>query len=226
MADVEVQNKSSKQSSETGKGELQRREGESGVSRRQQWDPFGSFLSSGEFFSANPFSMMRRMSEEMDRAFGRFFGESGRAAGEGWYPAVEVTEKNGQLHVSAELPGMNPEDVKVEVTNDSLIIHGERKSEHEHHIGRAYRSERRYGQFYRQISLPEGVNAEQAKAQFRNGLLEVTLPVPEQASKRRQIPISGGEAQGSSGTGTSTRASASAAGAGSSSGGGSGTKTK
>ena len=192
MAEVDVQNKSSKQSSETNKGELQRQERDSGLSRRGEWDPFGSFLSPHEFFTGNPFSMMRRMSEEMDRTFGRFFGESGRAGG-GWHPAIEVTEKNGQLHVSAELPGLNPDEVKVEITNDALVIHGERKSEHEHHLGRAYRSERRYGQFYREIGLPEGVNSDQAKAEFRNGVLEISMPVAEQASKRRQIPIDTGE---------------------------------
>ncbi len=218
MAEVDVQNKSSKQSSETSKGELQRHERGSSVSRSREWDPFGSFLSPGEFFSNNPFSMMRRMSEEMDRTFGRFFGESGRAGG-GWHPAIEVTEKNGQLQVSAELPGLNPDEVKVEVTNDSLVIHGERKSEHEHHLGRAYRSERRYGQFYREIALPEGVNSEQAKAQFRNGVLEVTMPVAEQRSHRREIPINSGEgagatpskAPGSSGSSASNKSSGSAA---------------
>jgi HSP20 family protein len=97
----------------------------------------------------------------------------------------------------------------VEVTNDSLIIHGERKVEHEHKLGGAYRSERRYGEFYREIPLPEGTNPEQAKAQFRNGVLEVTLPVPQQASNRRQIPIQSGDSgasTGASGSGSSSSA--------------------
>jgi HSP20 family protein len=138
---------------------------------------------------------MRRMSEEMDRTFGRFFGQTTSGAG-GWYPAVEVTEHDGQLHVQAELPGLRPEDVKVEITDDVLIISGEKKSEQQHRIGNAYRSERQYGEFYREIPLPEGVSADQANAQFRDGVLEVTVPVPQQASNRREIPIQTAEAIG------------------------------
>jgi HSP20 family protein len=209
MAEVDVKNQSSSQGSEGKKQELQRQTG-GGVSRSRGWDPFS--LSPAEFFSNNPFTMMRRMSEEMDRAFGQFFGQQGGSTGSGgtWYPAIEVAESNGQLQVHAELPGLKPEDVKVEVTDEALVIRGERKSEHEHKIGGAYRSERRYGQFYREIPLPEGVNAEQARAQFRNGVLEVTIPVPQQASKRREVPISTGESSASS---TPQAASAAAAGA-------------
>lgn len=161
---------------------------ETGVSRRTEWDPFGSWLTPAEFFSSNPFSFMQRFSEEMDRTFGRFFQRPG--GGERWWsPAIDVSQREGQLRVRADLPGLKPEDVRVEVTGDQLIIQGERKSEHEETERGMYRSERRYGQFYRAIPLPEGASSEQTKAQFNNGVLEVTLPVPEQASKRRQIPI-------------------------------------
>jgi HSP20 family protein len=185
---------------------LQRQQGGQELSRSGDWDPFGFSLNPREFFS-NPFAVMRRMSEEMDRAFAQFYGQqgAGRSSQSGWMPAIDVSEREGQLHVHAELPGIKPEDVKVEVTNDALVIHGERKYEHQHQIGKAYHSERRYGEFYREIPLPEGVNAEQARAQFRDGVLEVTVPVPQQASRRREIPISSGE------TG---RSSAAAAGAG------------
>jgi HSP20 family protein len=131
--------------------------------------------------------MMRRLSEEMDRSFGRLF--SREEGGSFWSPAIEVSENEGQLRVHAELPGLKPEDVHVEVANDQLIIQGERKYEHDEKNRGVYRSERRYGQFYRAIPLPEGTNTEQAKAQFRNGVLEVAIPIPEQKSSRRQIPI-------------------------------------
>lgn len=241
MAEIDVKNKSSRQGSETGQGSqtgstsLQRQEtGGGGLSRSRGWDPFE--ISPVEFFN-NPFVAMRRLSEEMDRSFGRFFGQpSGGGTHQRWYPAVEVRQQNGQLEVCAELPGLNPEDVKVEVTNDALVIHGERKYEQEKQEGGAYRSERRYGEFYREIALPEGVNTEQARAQFRNGVLEVTLPMPEQASRRRQIPIQSGSttstgtssaaAAGSSSTGTSggTSTSGSSTGTGSTRTGSSQTK--
>lgn len=206
MADRDVKNQSSNQ------GQLERQHGAHGVSRSSRVrDPFEFSLSPAEFFSINPFAAMRRMSEEMDRAFGQFFGQQSGAGGgrDAWYPAIEVSEREGQLHVHAELPGLNPEDVKVELANDALIIRGERKSEHEHQIGKAYRSERRYGEFYREIALPEGVNAEQARAQFRNGVLEIAIPMPEQRSTRREIPISTGES-GSSGFKSTAAAAGSA----------------
>src|SRR5207248_1276083 len=124
-----------------------RSEGE--LSRPGLWES-SSWLSPSEFFSS-PFSLMRRFSEEMDRTFGRFL--SRESGGEGfWSPAIEVSENDGQLKVHAELPGLQPRDVRVEVTNDQLIIQGERKYEHEEKKKGLYRSERRYGEFYRAIA--------------------------------------------------------------------------
>jgi len=152
------------------------------------WDPFAFSVTPADLFSSSPFVLMRRFSEEMDRSFGHLFshGSSNSAA---WMPAIEIYERDGQLQVRAELPGLKPEDVKVEVTDGTLVIHGERKYEHDENKKGVYRSERRYGQFYREIPLPEGADVEQAKAQFNNGVLEIKLPVPEQVSKRREIPI-------------------------------------
>jgi HSP20 family protein len=211
MADINVKDQSSKQGSESGSQSLQR-QGGTGIARRSGWDPWGLSLSPSEFFSSSPFTLMRRMSEEMDRMFGQAFGSSGRGTG-AWYPAIDVREQNGQLQVHAELPGLKPEDVKVEITDDALIIRGERKYESEHQTGRAYRSERRYGEFYREIALPEGVKADQAKAQFNNGVLEVTVPVPEEASRRREIPI---QSEGTSGSASAAAAGGSTSGSASS----------
>lgn len=161
---------------------------EQAVTRRSEGalgDPFSGW-SPSEFFS-NPFSLMRRFSDEMDRTFARLFTR-GEAEGY-WSPPVEVSESDGQIKVHTDLPGLKPNDVRVEVADGQLVIQGERKYEHEEKKKGFYRSERRYGHFYRAIPLPEGVNLEQAKAQFNNGVLEISVPVPTQKSNRREIPI-------------------------------------
>ena len=107
----------------------------------------------------------------------------------GWSPAIEVSQREGNYNVKAELPGLEPNDVKVEIENDALVIQGERRSESEEKIGGVQRTERQYGSFYRSIPLPEGANVEQAQAKFHNGVLEVTIPTPQQQSNRRTIPV-------------------------------------
>src|SRR5207245_1908644 len=112
-----------------------------------------------------------------------------------WSPPVEVFEREGNLVVHAELPGLNKDDVKVEITDDGIVIQGERKHEHEENREGFYRSERSYGSFYRFIPLGEEVKAEEARANFNNGILEVTIPMPTAQQRRRQIPIGEGGGQ-------------------------------
>jgi HSP20 family protein len=143
---------------------------------------------------------MRRLSDEMDRMFGDFivpfgssFGPSHRYGTSGmnraeWFPPVEVFERDNQLVVRAELPGMNKQDVRVEVSDNTLFISGERREEHEENRGFRH-TERRYGRFMRRIPLPEGTDPNQIQANFRSGLLEITLPVKRQESKSRQVEI-------------------------------------
>jgi HSP20 family protein len=193
MADIKVEKQSQGDQSTGG----ERRHG--GLARRGAWTPALFPLSAREFFSSGPFGMMRLFSEEMDRAFSRMFEDIGLQQGRGlgeltaWSPAVEVFERDNNMVVRAELPGLSKEDVKVEMTDEGLVIQGERKREKEEEREGWYRSERSYGHFYRLIPLPEGVNAEQAKARFENGVLEVTTPIPESAQRRRNIPIETGE---------------------------------
>ena len=149
--------------------------------------PFG--LMPHELFRMNPFSLLRKMTEEMDRAFQEVGLERELSTDTEWLPAIEVSQQNGKYSVTAELPGLDPKDVKVEVENDTLVIQGERRSESEGKNAGVQRTERQYGLFYRSISLPEGANVEQAQAKFHNGVLEVAIPVPEQQNNRRAIPV-------------------------------------
>jgi HSP20 family protein len=198
------QNQSSQQPSSatsSGQGQQITRSGQSqqGLSsRRGGFEPFGMMMSPREFFM-NPFGAMRRMQEEMDRVFAEnALGLRGQGAGGGmgmWSPAVEVSERGGNFIVCAELPGLSENDVRLEMTDNGLVIEGERRMEHEEEQGGIRRSERQYGRFYRTIPLPENVNPEQARADFKNGVLEVTIPLAQ--SRSRRIPI--GSSQQASG---------------------------
>jgi HSP20 family protein len=168
------------------------------LSRRSPSGLFGydPFWSPSEFFSGSPFSLMRRFAEHMDQAF-RGDWESGFGGQQGtWFPAVDVAERDNRLVVRADLPGMSRDDVKVELLENSLVIHGERRNEHEEEKGGYRRTERRYGSFYRTIPLPEGAQADQARAEFRDGVLEVSVPMSATHQQRgRQIPIEAGTSE-------------------------------
>lgn len=149
------------------------------LSRWDPWreDPFGSF------FGTSPFALFRRLTEDMDRlAFG---GTSPFAGGGRFAPQIEVAERDGRLLVRADLPGCSPEDFRVDVEENSLILSGERRSEQEQTRGGVHRSERTYGSFRRVIPLPPGANVDAAEANFKNGVLEISIPLPEQSKARR-----------------------------------------
>jgi len=191
MADVNVERRQERGLEPRSQGGVMRR-GEMGFPSFFRNDPM-------ELMSMNPFTLMRRLTEDMDRMFSGFGGQGG-AEIRNWAPPVEVRENQGNLVVAAELPGLNKEDVKVEVTEDAIVIQGERKREKDEERGGVHRSERYYGSFYREIPLPQGAKADQAKAQFNNGVLEVTIPIPESQRRTRQIPIEGGEERKSVGS--------------------------
>jgi HSP20 family protein len=171
---------------------------ERGVARREPFADVGS-----------PFRLIERFADEMDRVFEDFgFGRawptsrvgrglfrspwSGTATGmEAWAPDVEVFHRNDELVVRADLPGMSKEDIKVDVTESAITIQGERKRAREEEREGVYRSERSYGRFYRTIPVPEDVITDQAKAAFKDGVLEITMPAaPEQVRRGRRLEIS------------------------------------
>lgn len=138
------------------------------VARR--FEPFfPAFPFAGGLFGASPFNWMRRMTEEMERACAKFVPTAPET--EFWAPALELTEKNGNFIATLELPGMKKEEVKVEVTEEALIISGERKLEKEEKEEGYFRSERSYGSFYRSIPLPKEAKTENIKAELTNGVL-------------------------------------------------------
>jgi HSP20 family protein len=145
-------------------------------------------LAPRDFFSASPFELMRRFTDHMDHLF-EGIAPKWKGSSSVWSPAIEVSEKDGQLSICAELPGINKDDVKVELSNGALIISGERKQEQEERKGDFYRSERSYGSFTRRIPIPDDAQVENAKATFENGVLTISLPVPESKRRRREIPI-------------------------------------
>lgn len=137
-------------------------------------------------FGLNPFGFMRHFTDEMDRMFR---GETTDIDIQGWSPAIDVQQCGGSLQVTAELPGLKRDEVKVELTDDALIVEGERKREHRDDHEGYHRRERSYGRFYRAIPLPEGAKTEQVKAELENGVLKISIPVPETKKKLREVPI-------------------------------------
>jgi HSP20 family protein len=148
-------------------------------------------------WGGRPLNALQRVAEDMERMFDDFrLGRGWRLSpwsnlgAEEWAPDIDVYQKNDQLIIKADLPGLAQEDVSVDVTDNVVTIQGERKAEREEEREGMYRSERSYGCFCREIPLPEGAITDQAKATFRNGVLEVTMPAPP-ATKARRLEITG-----------------------------------
>ncbi len=158
------------------------------VMRREGYYPLFSY-SPGELFAARPLSLLRRITEEMERAFSGFTEQREGEVGL-WSPAIEIAERDNSLTVSADLPGLKPEDVKVEISEGDLVIRGERRREHEEKGRGYYRSERSFGTFERCIPLPDNAKTEQARADFKNGELTVSIPLDQSQQRRREIPVS------------------------------------
>jgi HSP20 family protein len=141
--------------------------------------------------------MPRAMSpwEEMDRMFESVFPQAwrpflGRMWGdtEGMHPRVDVIDRDTEIMVRAEIPGVDKENIDVSVTDNTVTIRGETHRESEETQGQYYRSEISHGAFTRTVALPAEVDADGANASFKNGMLELKLPKVEK-SKRRSIPV-------------------------------------
>jgi HSP20 family protein len=157
-------------------------------------------------------SVFDRFADEMDRLFDDFgfgrrsFGTPWRGSGASaltpaatlmWAPEIEVYQRDNDLVVRADLPGLKRDDVHVDITDTEITISGERQHERDAEREGVYRSERSYGSFCRTILLPEGAITDQAKATFRDGVLEITMPAPPQSTRARRLEIQEPAAQSS-----------------------------
>ncbi len=135
----------------------------------------------------DPFDDLRAMQREMDRVFDRFLGGETSSIEKisRWMPSVESYTKDGQLVFKAELPGVDPKDLDVSVSDRELIIKGERKAEKGAKEENYVYQEITYGSFERHFVLPEGVKTGDVKAKFTNGILEITLPAPAIATAKK-----------------------------------------
>jgi HSP20 family protein len=126
----------------------------------------------------------------MDRLFERFMGEvpGPELPGGTWEPRLDVSETKDTLTIKAELPGIEAKDLEVSVSGDILTIRGEKKQEKEEKDERRHMVERSYGAFARMVRLPAPVAQDQIKANFKNGVLTISLPKTEEA-KQKAIPV-------------------------------------
>jgi HSP20 family protein len=132
------------------------------------------------------FGRLSDLRDDIDRLFESPFGELARTSQwlSGWTPALDLYEDKDNLLVKMELPGMKREDIEVSLHEGSLSISGERKSEAKHEDAEVYRAERFFGRFQRTVTLPTPVAADKVKAEYKEGILSITLPKTEEAKPR------------------------------------------
>ncbi len=152
-----------------------------------------------------PFRELAALQNEMGRwmnqmAGGTTPGGNGQSTSN-WLPAVDVWETENELVLSFDLPGIPEDKIAVELDDSVLTVSGERERTQEHSSDRFYRFERRFGTFARSVTLPQGVNEEAIQAAYRDGVLEIRVPKPEE-QKPKRIPVGTSEQKTIEGTGT------------------------
>lgn len=147
----------------------------------------------------DPFNLLRQMTSELDRMFDEpwsfFQFPVATLESAAWAPKVDVITNDNKLIARVDLPGMKKDDVSVEVADGLLTLSGERKKETKEEKDNYFREEREYGSFCRTVSLPKGVKADEVKASFVNGVLEVVVPLPAAAVTPKASKIEIGENQ-------------------------------
>ena len=130
----------------------------------------------------NPGYSLQDFQEEMNRVLEDAFSDMGlierpkfQTESMLWRPAVELNEQNGNYQLKAELPGINKENIEVEVGENEILLKAKTEKQEEQK-GKTYRSEFRYGEYTRRISLPSNVDSSRAKAEYKDGILSITVP--------------------------------------------------
>ena len=141
----------------------------------------------------DPFKELEDMSNRLNRIFGRpsVRTETGREmlAVADWTPSADVSETDAAYLIKAEIPGVNKEDVKVTVQDGTLTLQGERKMEKEEKGKKFHRIERSYGSFLRSFRIPEDADENSVKAEFKDGILNVTIAKTSKANKNKAIDV-------------------------------------
>lgn len=146
----------------------------------------------------SPIALLDNLKKEMDRWFGTYFSNEDIMKTEGFfdeadltrYPAIDIEESDNSYIVRAEIPGMRKDDIHVEYLDGYLNIRGEKKFEHEEKKKNFHRIECSYGSFYRRVPIPEEIGEEHIKGEYKNGVLELKLPIREPAKRKiRRINI-------------------------------------
>jgi HSP20 family protein len=140
----------------------------------------------------DPFRNLSTLQEQVNRLFETSYrGRNDNSALTTWAPAVDIYETENELVLKADLPDVNEQDLDIQIENNMLTIRGERKFDHEVKEDNYLRIERTYGAFSRSFSLPNTVNPEAIKAEYKNGVLRVELPKRAE-SKPRQVKVNVG----------------------------------
>jgi HSP20 family protein len=141
------------------------------------WKPFGELA---------PFRDFEWMRRDMDRLWNSFFERGTLRSEDGgeWLPSLDVAETKNEIVVKAEVPGLEPKDIDISLSDGLLTIKGEKKQEREEKEENYHLVERSYGSFTRSIRLPNEVQSDKIKASYKNGVLKVVLPKSEEAKKK------------------------------------------
>jgi HSP20 family protein len=137
---------------------------------------------------ADVFTLSNRLSRLLNDGLGNLDWQFRDSASASWVPPVDIFEEPEAIRITAEIPGVKPDDVKISLENNVLTIHGSKQQVAEERTERVHRYERTYGEFDRSFTLPATVDANAIKAGYEHGVLTVTLPKVEKA-KPRQIEV-------------------------------------